>query len=243
VPVYRDEGVVLRTIPLAEADRIVTVLTRRTGRVRAVAKGVRRTSSRFGARLEPATHVDLQLHEGRSLDTVTQADILAPYGAKIASDYPRHTACAVMLEAAERFTVEERQPSLRLFLLLIGGLRTLTAGVHPPTLVLDAFLLRALSVSGYGMALAECARCGEPGAHSSLSVPSGGVVCPGCRPAGSASVSRPALRLLADLLTGDWDGADASQPHTRREASGVVAAYLQWHTERGLRALPHLERT
>lgn len=239
---YRDEGVVLRTAPLAEADRIVTILTRRNGRVRAVAKGVRRTTSRFGARLEPATYVDLQLYEGRSLDTVTQADILSPYGAQIATDYPRHTASAVMLEATERFTVEERQPALRIFLLLVGGLRTLAAREHAPTLVLDAFLLRALAVSGYGMALAECAVCGRDGPHPNLSVSAGGVVCPECRQPGAASVSGPALRLLGDLLTGDWSGADASPTHVRREASGLVAAYLQWHTERGLRTLPHLER-
>ncbi len=242
VPVYRDEGVVLRTTPLAEADRIVTVLTRRTGRVRAVAKGVRRTSSRFGARLEPGTYVDLQLHEGRSLDTVTQADILSPYGAVIAGDYSRHTASAVMLETAERLTGEERQPAMRLFLLLVGGLRTLAQSERAPGLVLDAFLLRALAVSGYAMALQACARCGAQGHHQAFSVSAGGVVCPQCRPHGAASMSLAAVRLLSDLLTGDWAAADASEVRTRREAGGCVAAYLQWHLEYGLRALPHLER-
>ncbi len=242
VPVYRDEGVVLRTTPLAEADRIITVLTRRNGRVRAVAKGVRKTSSRFGSRLEPGTYVDLMLHSGRSLDTVTQADIISPYGTTIALDYARHTAAAVMLETAERLTSEERQPALRLFLLLVGGLRTLAAGKRPAPLVLDAFLLRSLAVSGYGMALDDCARCGEPGQHLSLSVAGGGVVCPQCRPHGAASVSAGAVRLLTDLLRGDWDGALASEARARREAGGIVAAYLQWHLERGLRALPHLER-
>src|ERR1700750_3405045 len=153
MPVYRDEGVVLRTMPLGEADRIITLFTRRNGRVRAVAKGIRRTSSRFGARLEPAMYVDLQLHQGRSsLDTVTQAVLLAPYGAVLAGDYGRHTAAAVMLETSERLTSEEGDPALRWFLLLVGGLRTLASGEHPSGLVLDAFLLRALAVSGYGMA-------------------------------------------------------------------------------------------
>ncbi|EFC85882.1 DNA repair protein RecO [Parafrankia sp. EUN1f] len=217
---YRDEGVVLRTMPFAEADRVVTVLTRRNGRVRAVAKGVRRTSSRFGARLEPGTYVDLQLHEGRSLDTVTQADILGAYGATIAQEYARYTAAAVMLETAERLTSEERQPAFRLFLLLVGGLRTLAAGERTPSLVLDAFLLRSLTVSGYGMALDECALCGESGPHHSLSVASGGVVCPECRPRGAVSTSPAAVRLLADLLHGDWDGAEATDVRTRREAGG-----------------------
>ena len=76
VPLYRDEAVVLRTHKLGEADRIITLLTRQHGRVRAVAKGVRRTTSRFGSRLEPFTHVDLQLAEGRNLDIVTQAETI-----------------------------------------------------------------------------------------------------------------------------------------------------------------------
>src|SRR3954462_7376084 len=91
MPLYRDEAVVLRTQKLGEADRIVTLLTRRHGRVRAVAKGVRRTGSRFGARVEPFMQVDLQLHEGRSLDTVTQAETIAPFGERIAADYCRYT--------------------------------------------------------------------------------------------------------------------------------------------------------
>ena len=84
--IYRDEGIVLRTQKLGEADRIVTLLTRRTGRVRAVAKGVRRTRSRFGARLEPFTHVDLLLYPGRSLDVITQAETVRPFGELLAQD-------------------------------------------------------------------------------------------------------------------------------------------------------------
>ena len=157
---YRDDGIVLRTQDLGEADRIVTILTRRTGRIRAVAKGVRRTKSRFGARLEPFTHVDLQLHTGRSLDYVTQAETVRAYGEPLAADYPRYTSGTAMLETAERFTPVEKEPALRQFLLLVGGLRALGEGAHDPRLVLDAFLLRSLAVAGYAPALAECALCG-----------------------------------------------------------------------------------
>ena len=159
---YRDDGIVLRTQKLGEADRIITVLGR-SGRIRAVAKGVRRTKSRFGARLEPFTHVDLMLHAGRSLDVITQAEVIRPYGEPLAGDYPRYTAGVAMLETAERFTPVEKEPALRQLLLLIGGLRTLGDGGHEPRLVLDAFLLRSLAVAGYAPALQECARCGAPG--------------------------------------------------------------------------------
>jgi DNA repair protein RecO (recombination protein O) len=242
VNLYRDEGVVLRTQKLGEADRIVTLLTRENGRVRAVAKGVRRTRSKFGARLEPFMLVDVQLHRGRSLDIVTQAETLSPYGERIATDYPRYTAGTVMLETAERLS-EEGQPALQQFLLLVGGLRTLAGGAHEPTLVLDAFLLRSLAVAGWAPSFVDCARCGASGPHHAFAVASGGAVCPSCRPPGSVTPAPATLRLLAALLAGEWDVADASEPRSRRESSGLVAAYLQWHLERGVRALRLVERT
>jgi DNA repair protein RecO (recombination protein O) len=241
VSLYRDEGVVLRVQKLGEADRIITLLTRRHGRVRAVAKGVRRTRSKFGATVEPFSHVDVQLYAGRNLDIVTQAESLTAYGDEIVRDYGRYTAGTAVLETAERLTAEEREPSLRLFLLVIGALRTLTE--RDPSLVLDAFLLRAMSVSGYAPALQDCARCGATGPHRAFSVAAGGVVCAACRPAGAASPNPAVLVLMADLLAGEWDAAEASGPATRRDASGLVAAHLQWHLERGLRSLPLVVRS
>ena len=237
---YRDEGVVLRVQKLGEADRIITVLTRRNGRVRAVAKGVRRTRSKFGAAVEPFSHVDLQLYQGRELDIVTQADSLTAYGETLVHDYGRYTAGTAVLETAERLTAEEREPALRLFLLVIGALRALSE--RDPSLVLDAFLLRAMSVSGYAPALTDCARCGAAGPHRAFSVAAGGVVCAACRPAGAASPNPLVLALMADLLSGEWAAAEASDPRTRRDASGLVAAHLQWHLERGLRSLPLVDR-
>ena len=242
MPLYRDEAVVLRTQKLGEADRIVTLLTRRHGRVRAVAKGVRRTASRFGARVEPFSHVDLQLYEGRELDTVTQAETISPYGERIAVDYGRYTAGTAVLETAERLTAEEREPSLRLYLLVVGALRALAEEAHAPSLVLDAFILRAMTIAGYEPSLEACARCGEPGPHRFFAVAAGGVVCPEHRPGGAATVSPAGTAVLAALLDGDWAVADAAEPKVQREVSGLVAAYLQWHLERGLRSLRLVER-
>ena len=243
VGLYRDEGVVLRTQKLGEADRIITLLTRSHGRVRAVGKGVRRTRSKFGARLEPFTHVDLQLYEGRSLDVVQQAETIGSYGDQVVGSYGRYTAGTAMLETAERLTAEEKEPATQQFLLLVGGLRTLAAGEHAPGLVLDAFLLRSLAVAGYAASFVDCARCAATGPHPFFSVSSGGVVCAACRPGGSATPARETLGLLAALLTGDWATSDASEDRHRREGSGLVAAYLQWHLERGLRSLRLVERT
>lgn len=242
MPVYRDEGVVLRTHKLGEADRIITLLTRHHGRVRAVAKGVRRTSSRIGSRLEPFMVADVQLHVGRSLDVVTQVETLAPYAADIAGDYRRYTAGTAMLETAERLTDVEKEPATQQYLLLVGGLRTLAEGSHDPSLVLDAFLLRSLAVAGWAPSFHDCARCGAVGPHRFFSVQAGGSVCPDCRQPGAATPAPETSELLAALLSGDWDLADASELRHRREGSGLVAAFLQWHLERQLRSLRLVER-
>lgn len=241
MPTYRDEGIVLRTHNLGEADRIVTVLTRSRGKIRAVAKGVRRTTSRFGARLEPGSAVDLQCYEGRTLDTVTQAIAIAGYGDAVSKDYTTYTAAAVMLETADRLT-SEHEPATQHYLLLSGAMRALAAGEHDAGLVLDAYLLRALSVAGWAPSFHDCARCGDPGPHRHFHVASGGAVCADCRPPGSVTPAPDVFTLLAALLTGNWATADASTTLHRRTASGLVTAFLQWHLERGLRALPHLVR-
>ncbi|HEV2373083.1 MAG TPA: DNA repair protein RecO [Streptosporangiaceae bacterium] len=244
---YRDDAIVLRTQDLGEADRIVTLLTRRTGRVRAVAKGVRRTKSRFGARLEPFTHVDLMLYTGRSLDVVTQADTVRAYGEQLWPDYPRYTTGTAMLEATERFTTVEKEPVLRQFLLLVGGLRALAEGEHQPRLVLDAYLLRSLSVAGYAPALEECAVCGSgdvafsDGKSRVFAIPAGGLTCHACRPAGAATPAAGTVALMSALLRGDWAHADAAGRRHQVECSGLVAAYVQWHTEHGMRSLRHVE--
>ena len=239
---YRDEAVVLRTQKLGEADRIVTLLTRQHGRVRAVAKGVRRTMSRFGARVEPFMVIDVQLYQGRSLDTITQVEVVGAYGLQIAGDYARYTAATAMLETAERMTEAEREPAVQQFILLAGGLRSLAGGEHEPGLVLDAYLLRALAVAGWAPSFVDCARCGEPGPHRAFSAGAGGAVCRSCRPPGAAAPHPETFVLLAALMTGEWPVADASQERRRREASGLVAAYLQWHLERRVRSLRWVER-
>jgi DNA repair protein RecO (recombination protein O) len=242
VPLYRDEAIVLRTHKLGEADRIITMLTRHHGRVRAVAKGVRRTTSRWGSRLEPFTHVDLQLAEGRSLDTVTQAETLTPFHAEIGLDYDRYTAGTVMLETADRLVSEERQPSTQQFLLLVGGLRAMSSGDRGASQVLDSYLLRSLAVAGYAPSFEHCARCGDEGPHRWFSPAAGGVLCATCRVPGSANPAPETIRVLGALLAGDWDVVAATEPRHLKEASGVIAAFLAWHLERGLRSFAYLER-
>ena len=286
---YRDRAVVLRQHKLGEADRIVTLLTRENGLVRAVAKGVRRTRSKFGSRLEPFAHIDVQLYPGRNLDIVTQVVSIDAFAAGIVSDYGRYTSACAILETAERLAGEERAPAPDLHRLTIGALRAVADGTRSRELVLDAYLLRAMGIAGWAPALTECARCATPGPHRAFHVVAGGSVCVHCRPSGSATGSRtrwpPArslrrrasvggsncreaytatagagradkrsatsgcatppqgvLDLMAALRDGDWAHAEVAPASHRSQASGLVAAHLQWHLERRLRTLPLVER-
>lgn len=238
MPLYRETGVVLRTQKLGEADRIITMFTRTRGILRAAAKGVRRTSSKFGARLEPFMVADLQLYEGRTLDTITQASTLGAYGPRISADYDRFRAASVVAETAER--LGEGDPSSEQFMLLVGALRTLAADVVPTQLARDGYLLRAMSLAGWTPGLDECVRCGAapgPIPHRFFAVQLGGLVCDACRTPGIPQLDADTVYLLRALLAGDWDTAVAAPARARDQASGIIAAYTQWHLERGLRTL------
>src|SRR5947209_2803974 len=138
MPLYPEQGIILRTMRLGEADRIVTIFTQGSGKVRAVAKGVRKTKSRFGGRLEPFSHVDLLLYRGRDLDIVTQCETITSFRA-VREDYERFAAGEAILEATDR-VAEERERNVRQFMLLLGALRALGGGEDPASVV-DAYLL------------------------------------------------------------------------------------------------------
>lgn len=235
MPLYRDEAVVLRTHKLGESDRIVTLLTKEHGQVRAVAKGVRKTSSKFGARLEPFMVADIQFYEGRTLDTVNQAETLGAYGAIISSDFDVFQAANVMVETAERLTYEAQARAQ--YVLLVGALRSLAAGENPTELVRDAYLLRAIGLAGWAPGFAACVRCGVDGPHGALAIQLGGVVCDNCAVAGTPRVQPETIELLGALLSGEWELARLSLPAARNQAAGFTAAYTQWHLERSLKSL------
>ncbi|MDO5091963.1 MAG: DNA repair protein RecO [Propionibacteriaceae bacterium] len=236
---YRDEAVVLRTWKLGEADRIVGLFTRQHGKVRAVAKGVRKTSSKFGARLEPFSHIDVQLARGRgALETITQVESLHP--SLLGGDYDQFCAAQVMVEAADRLVAEDHMPSLSQYRLLLGGLLALRRGELPLTAVVDSYLLRGMAVAGWAVSTEACAGCGQTEQLRWFSPQMGGVVCPDCRPPASAAVSPDLLALVGALRAGQWETVRAMDPAVRNRAHGIVAAFASWHLERSLRSLPFL---
>ncbi|MCS4484196.1 DNA repair protein RecO [Gleimia sp. 6138-11-ORH1] len=237
---YRDEAIVLRTQKLGEADRIITLLTHHHGLKRVVAKGIRRTSSKFGARLEPFTVVDAQIHLGRSLDVLTQVAAIRLYGMEIAQDYDKYTRACVMVEAAERLSEDDASPQM--YLLLLGALHALGKARYPADLVMNSFLLRAMALSGWAPSFWDCALCDTTGPHTHFNVQSGGAVCSQCRPAGSTAPAAQTMLLLGDLLSGDWESAVSSEDFTRREAGSIVAAWVQWNLERRIISYSSLQR-
>ena len=244
---YNDEAVVLRTYRLGEADRIVTLLTRRHGKVRGVAKGVRRTSSKFGARLEPFAHVDLQITEGRTLDILTSVVTKTLFSKDVSDDYGRYTTAEAMVEVADQLVSEEGIPALQQYLLLVAALRALCEGTidgpRPAPIILDSYMLRATAIAGYTPSLAVCAVCGAPGPHTFFHPASGGMVCLRDRPPGAVVVSPETLAYLGALMAGDWVQT-RNVPRSRiDETSGIVAAFVNWHLERTVRSLGHVDRS
>lgn len=240
---YREQGIVLRTHKLGEADRILSVLTPGRGKVRAVAKGVRRTTSRMGGRLEPYSHVDLQLYEGRNLDVVTQAQLITSFS-EVRAEYHLSTCAAGVAEAADRIA-QESEPSNRMFLLVLEALRRLAVAPAEPQIVLDAYVLRLASAAGYHPVVRACAVCGRAYHAAAVRdtvgfhIAAGGVVCSACRPPGSQGVSTGTVALLAGLSTDpDWGvgAAGTADARERRAATALVRSFFTYHVGRPLRA-------
>ncbi|PRA13858.1 DNA repair protein RecO [Arthrobacter sp. MYb211] len=239
---YRTRGLVLRTHKLGEADRIITLITP-TGLARAVAKGVRRTSSRLGATLEPFMEVDALIVMGRNLDVVSQAQLRTPYGQQLVTDYASYTVATAMVEIAEKLLEADADSTNKQYLLLHGAIALLSKHRVDDGAVLDSYILRALSIAGWAPSFTDCVRCGAAGPHEALNVHLGGVVCPACRPAGSLAPHPITIGYLQALLTGDWDTVAQGGPRAKKQAADIVASYLQWHLERAVKSLRHVERT
>ena len=238
---YRDQGVVLRTIRLGEADRIVTFLTESHGKVRAVAKGVRRTKSRFGARLEPMTNAALLLYQGRELDVVTQAETIDHFRS-VREDLGAMGAAVSMLEAVDQIS-QEHHADPRLYQMLVGALRFL-AGSRS-ALVVPAFFLKVLALEGFRPVLDRCVSCGTPdGADQPLvafDLGEGGALCRSCRR--GTSVSPAAFDLMRRILGGGLAGALAEgDTPAATEVAAVAARAMEHHLERRLRSLGVLDR-
>jgi DNA repair protein RecO (recombination protein O) len=240
---YRDQGVVLRTYRLGEADRIVVIATRTSGKVRAVAKGVRQTKSKFGGRLEPVSHVALQLYEGRDLDIVTQAEVIDHFRA-IREDLERLTKATTLLEAVDQ-VAQEGEPNARLYSMLVGALRSLAS--HDSALLVPAFFWKRLGLEGAQPIPDECASCGAAAGDGggvelvAFDLADGGTLCRNCRR--GMPISADALELIRRILGGDLAAVlrDDAGP-VAHDVGALATRALEFHLERRLRSPGVLDR-
>jgi DNA repair protein RecO (recombination protein O) len=236
VALYHDQGVVLRTHKLGEADRIVTFLTRGRGKVRAVAKGVRKTKSRFGARLEPTSHVKLLFYEGRELDIVTQAESIDHFR-PLRDDLDRLGEAVSMLEAADQLSLE-REANPRLYEMLVRALRTLSEQDAP--LVVPAFFLKVLSLEGFRPQVEQCLVCGVDGPLVSWQIEEGGLCCVAHRQ--GVALTPEAVEVLQQVLGGRLGTALERRGPVVSEVDHLAIRALEHHLERRLRSVTALHR-
>ncbi len=243
MPVYRDEAVVLRTFPLGEADRIVILLTKKHGKVRAVAKGVRRLKSRFGGRLEPLMRVDVLLAQGKSLDVVSQAVSVAAYAGEICADYTLYEYASVMLEVVDALVsneytdeyVREFQDTQGQYNLLIAALSSLAKRKHAPDAIGLSYVLRAMSLAGWSPRLTTCVVCGKTEGLCYISPAAGGVMCAlDHTPESILCDDNTRLQLYA-LAQGDWSSLD--DVSLASSTLYLIQQWAEYYLERPIRSL------
>lgn len=232
--IRHDQGIVLRSYPFGEADRVVVLLSPNRGKIRTVAKGIRKTKSRFGGRLEPFTHVDLVLYEGRNLDTITQVAVIEPFP-HLRGDLDAVIAAGTMVEASDAVAQEE-ETSVRLFLLLQRGLRALEAGVRGSDLI-TSYLLKLADVVGVAPALGRCAACGRTDGLDRFSFSGGGVLCASCGADGSVRLRTGLTQHLQLLATTELAGLSGHDTELSKEAMGVARRFVEYHLDRKLASL------
>jgi len=236
VTLTRDSGVVLRTYRLGEADRIVVLLTEEHGKVRAVAKGVRRTSSKFGARLEPLSHVALLLWQGRGdLAVVNQVEVLDHFRS-VREDLERVGAGLSMAEVADQLSQEgHRDPGL--YRMVVGALRALGEPQHDPSIVVPAFFLKVLALEGAEPVLSACASCSRADVELvAFDITDGGALCRECRR--GRPLSAAALDVLRQILGGSLARVLAApRSACADEVASLATEAMEAHLDRRLRAV------
>jgi DNA repair protein RecO (recombination protein O) len=233
VALYRDSAVGLRTYKLGEADRIVVLMTRAHGKVRAVARGVRRTGSKFGSRMEPGSVVQVQLYEGRGeLDGVSQVETSETHP-RTRSDLSRLGHAAALLEAID-MVAQEREPNARLHDMLVGGLASVEES-NPPAVV-AGFYLKLLAAEGVAPELGVCSVCGESPERLMWAPETGALRCASC--GGGRVVTDETLTLSRAVLGGGLKAVlELPAGPVVHDLEAFASGLLEHHIERRLRAI------
>ncbi len=241
---YKTEAVVLRSFRLGEADRVLHVYTLDRGRIGAVAKGVRKTKSRFGARLEPLSHGELLLHQGGGeLQTVTGAELIRSHR-QIREEPYRLSVGLVAAEAMLRLFPEQEANdrafrALTRFLDLVDVLEPRRDGAPAVDPLVLSFQLKLLWLSGYLPHVTSCAECGAGRGLTGYSPKAGGAICQSCSNGSVLPLSPDGLFGIESFLRRPLDEAGAAGVTGRgaREALAVITASYEYHGGFRLRTL------
>lgn len=228
---FRDRGVVLRTYKLGESDRIIVLMTRQHGKVRAVAKGIRKTKSKIGARLEPMSHVDVLLNRGRDLDVVNQVEVVdASPG--LHGDLERMSQAISMCEAVDLVS-QDRQPAIHLYEMLVGALRALED--QPAPLLLAGFFLKLLAAEGVGPQVDRCVSCGAEERLEHFDLHAGGIQCRSC--ATGMRVEEGVVEALQEILGGRLRKAlERPESPVTNATTSLATRLMEHHLERRLKS-------
>ena len=234
----RVHAIVLRHADWGEADRLVTLFTREQGKLRAVAKGARKITSRKAGHLEPFTHVKLQLARGRSLFIVTQADTIDAFLSLRETLVMTGTASYVV-ELLDRFVYEDEGANPTLFRLLSDTLKRLSTG-EDIWLAVRYYEMRLLDFLGFRPQLVECANCGREikAEDQFFSFSSGGVICPRCGRGlpNLTAISVDALKYLRHFQRSSYAESKRAQPtsEVQSEVETLMQGYFTYLLEREL---------
>jgi len=242
----RVHAIVLRHADWGEADRLVTLYTREQGKLRALAKGARKITSRKAGHLEPFTHVKLQLARGRSLFIVTQADTIEAY-LPLRETLVMAGTASYVVELLDRFVYEEEGANPTLFRLLAETLRRL-AGGEDLWLAVRYYEMRLLDFLGFRPQLFECANCGRKikAEDQFFSFSAGGVICPRCGQGlpNLTSISLDALKYLRHFQRSSYAESKQARPtpNVRDEVETLMQGYFTYLLERELNSPGFLKR-
>lgn len=236
---YKTKGIVLRSIKLGEADKIVTLFSPGRGKIKAVAKGIRKTKSKFGSRLEPFTYIDMLLYEGRELDIITQAEILISFK-EIRADLEKLKYGSVMLELVDKVG-QEREEAEDIFSCLLSALKALKGASERLLLLLGIFELKLMSAAGFHPHVKSCALCGRDiGGEPTFSFKYGGLLCSECRLKDEEAllISKPCRHLIEQVFKvslNRWQQIEAPSS-CQSELFKLAQLFTLYYLERDLKS-------
>ncbi|MBQ9687751.1 MAG: DNA repair protein RecO [Aeriscardovia sp.] len=233
MPLYSDEGLVLKTVKLGEADRIITILTAHHGKIRAVAKGIRRTRSRFGARLEPFMRNQLLIAHGRNLDVISQASCIGSYANNIITNYEAYITAEVICETADKLCTLEGIAQQDQYTLLLGAIIALAQKRYVTWQIRLSYILQAMALAGWRPQLDACVICGAHTQLNYFSVAHGGLLCQHDAVSGAYRVSGAQIGLLQALQHAPIKGY---QGENDPQISRIVETWAQYYLERPIRS-------